>query len=89
MLLDAPCSGEGMQYKKEFKVYQWNEKKVRKLAQLQRELFISAFKALKVGGEMVYSTCTTNVIENEENVEYFLREFEGSLELVKVEMEFD
>ncbi|MBO4204031.1 hypothetical protein J5893_04400 [bacterium] len=49
VLLDAPCSGEGMQYKKEFTVYQRNEKKVKKLAHLQRELFISAFKALKVG----------------------------------------
>ena len=48
MLLDAPCSGEGMQYKSDFKVYQWNEKAVRKLAYLQRELLVSGLRALKV-----------------------------------------
>ena len=35
VLLDAPCSGEGMQYKSDFKVYGWNERSVRKLSELQ------------------------------------------------------
>jgi 16S rRNA C967 or C1407 C5-methylase (RsmB/RsmF family) len=41
VLLDAPCSGEGMQYKSDFKIYHWNEKQVKKLAYLQKELLIS------------------------------------------------
>jgi 16S rRNA C967 or C1407 C5-methylase (RsmB/RsmF family) len=49
VLLDAPCSGEGMQYKSEMKVYQWNEKASRKLAHLQRELLFSGLRALKEG----------------------------------------
>jgi 16S rRNA C967 or C1407 C5-methylase (RsmB/RsmF family) len=41
VLLDAPCSGEGMQYKSDFKIFSWNEKEVRKIANLQQELLIS------------------------------------------------
>jgi 16S rRNA (cytosine1407-C5)-methyltransferase len=41
VLIDAPCSGEGMQYKSDFKVYRWNEKAIRKLAQTQKELLLS------------------------------------------------
>jgi len=48
VLLDAPCSGEGMQYKSDFKVYQWNEKVVRKIASVQEELLVSGLQALKV-----------------------------------------
>jgi 16S rRNA (cytosine1407-C5)-methyltransferase len=48
VLLDAPCSGEGMQYKSDFKVYQWNKKQVQKLAHLQTELLISGLTCLKI-----------------------------------------
>jgi len=48
VLLDAPCSGEGMQYKSDFKIYQRNEKQAKKLAHTQYELLISGCKALKI-----------------------------------------
>lgn len=84
VLVDAPCSGEGMQYKKDFKVYSWNEKKIRNLAKLQVQLFISGFKCLKKWWEIVYSTCTTNKIENEWVVEEVLKEFWGEIELLSM-----
>jgi len=87
VLLDAPCSGEGMQYKSDFKIYQWNEKQVRKLAHIQYELLTAGFKALKIWGELVYSTCTTNTIENEGVVTKILEELGDSIELVNVEIE--
>jgi 16S rRNA C967 or C1407 C5-methylase (RsmB/RsmF family) len=73
-----------MQYKSEMKVYQWNEKANRKLAHLQRKLLFSGLCALKGGGELVYSTCTTNVIENEMVVASVLEFFGEGVELVNV-----
>jgi hypothetical protein len=86
VLLDAPCSGEGMQYKSDFKIYQWNEKQVKKLAYLQKELLIAGLQCLKVGGELVYSTCTTNVLENEGVIARILEELGEYVELVNVEI---
>ena len=48
VLIDAPCSGEGMQYKSDFKVYQRNERQAKKLAHTQYDLLLSGFKALKI-----------------------------------------
>jgi 16S rRNA (cytosine1407-C5)-methyltransferase len=48
VLLDAPCSGEGMQYKSDFKVYRWDEKHSKKIAQTQKELLLSGLEALKI-----------------------------------------
>jgi 16S rRNA (cytosine1407-C5)-methyltransferase len=48
VLLDAPCSGEGMQYKSDVTIYQRNEKVIRKLAHMQYELLIAGLTALKI-----------------------------------------
>ncbi|MDR0607990.1 MAG: RsmB/NOP family class I SAM-dependent RNA methyltransferase [Candidatus Peribacteria bacterium] len=48
VLLDAPCSGEGMQYKSDVNVYHWNEKAIRKLTQTQKSLLLSGLQALKI-----------------------------------------
>lgn len=66
--VDAPCSGEGMMRKDETAVSQWNPGLVRKCAALQREILSDAVDALKPGGCLIYSTCTFNMTENEENV---------------------
>ncbi len=87
VLLDAPCSGEGMQYKSDFKIFSWNEKEVRKIANLQQELLISGLKALKVWGILTYSTCTTNPIENEMNLQKILESFPWKIELLPVEID--
>lgn len=87
VLLDAPCSGEGMQYKSDVNIYQRKEKATRKLAHLQKNLLITGINALKKGGELVYSTCTTNTIENEEVILSILQELKGQIELLEVKIE--
>ncbi|WP_150266724.1 RsmB/NOP family class I SAM-dependent RNA methyltransferase [Paenibacillus tepidiphilus] len=72
ILIDAPCSGEGMFRKDEDMVKQWGPETPLKYAAMQREILASAAKALKPGGTMVYSTCTFAVEENEGMIGEFL-----------------
>jgi len=66
ILLDAPCSGEWTAYKTDDALKYWNLKNIKRIAKLQFQLLESAFIALKVWGELVYSTCTLNRLENED-----------------------
>ncbi|MGN0805522.1 MAG: RsmF rRNA methyltransferase first C-terminal domain-containing protein [Candidatus Coproplasma sp.] len=75
VLVDAPCSGEGMFLKEPNAVTEWSEKNVELCAIRQQKILECAQKALKVGGKMVYSTCTFAPIEDELQVESFLKEF--------------
>jgi 16S rRNA (cytosine1407-C5)-methyltransferase len=76
VLLDAPCSGEGLIYLKGDKPLRfWNIKKVKPMVRVQRDLAESAFLALKKGGEMIYSTCTLEPEENEGIVTHLLDKF--------------
>ena len=84
VLVDAPCSWEWMQYKSDKKVRQRDEKKSKKLSELQIQLLISWLKSLKVWGELVYSTCTTNVLENEYVISEVLKEYWDKIELLPV-----
>lgn len=87
ILLDVPCSGEGIITLKENKVYKgWNEKKVALCSKLQKKLFDSAYNALKPGGIMVYSTCTLNPFENEEIIEYALKKY-PDMKLEEIDLE--
>ena len=72
--VDAPCSGEGMMRKEEVAVTQWNTGLQRQCAELQREILSDAIEALKPGGFMIYSTCTFNREENEENLRWLVEE---------------
>ena len=75
VLLDAPCSGEGRFVATKVQTYRgWSEKTVNDLVKLQKKLFESAYKALKHGGVMVYSTCTINKDENEKMIKAFISE---------------
>jgi 16S rRNA (cytosine1407-C5)-methyltransferase len=65
VLLDAPCSGEGIGFKAEESLKYWNIKNVRTIARLQSKLLIAGLSTLRVGGELLYSTCTLNLLENE------------------------
>ena len=66
VLLDTPCSGEGRFIATSPQTYRnWSLKNVNTLVKLQKKLFESGYKALKSGGELVYSTCTINRFENE------------------------
>ena len=72
ILLDVPCSGIGIIRKKpEIK---WNKTRndLRDVIPVQRDIMENAWKYLRTGGIMIYSTCTLNKEENEENIEWFL-----------------
>ncbi len=72
ILVDAPCSGEGMFRKKDIDTYSWNEKNVEMCAVRQLEILNSVKDLLVSGGRLVYSTCTYNLEENEKVVAKFL-----------------
>lgn len=74
ILLDAPCSWEGIGFKSDEHLKYWNLKNIKKISDLQKKLLLSSFNALKVGWEILYSTCTMNKIENEEVVEFLYKE---------------
>lgn len=76
ILLDVPCSGEGMFRKDKEAVQSYSPSKITEYIGIQREIFDSAYAMLKPGGTMVYSTCTFNPHENEENIEFFIKNYD-------------
>ncbi len=74
VLVDAPCSGEGMFRKDSTAESEWSDEHVKSCAERQLKILNSAKKALKDGGVMVYSTCTFSVEENEGVITRFLKE---------------
>ena len=72
VLCDAPCSGEGMFRKNSRAIEEWSVENVKMCAERQREILSNVAKCVKVGGKLVYSTCTFALEENEENVWWFL-----------------
>ncbi len=74
ILIDAPCSGEGMFRKDRKLIRSWLEKGNDYYAPIQKELLRKAIRLLKPGGKLVYSTCTFNKKENEEVIETALQE---------------
>jgi len=85
VLVDAPCSGFGVIRKKPEVLYTKKMKTVQTLAKLQLELLNAAAKVVKVGGTLVYSTCTILNKENIENVTKFL-EKNTNFKVEKVEI---
>ncbi len=70
VVIDAPCSGEGMMRKEEIARSQWSEGLMRQCAALQRKIIDNAVEMLAPGGYLIYSTCTFNTREDEENAAY-------------------
>lgn len=68
MVVDAPCSGEGMFRKDPGAIAEWSEDNVKLCAQRQQRILTEVWDALKPGGILIYSTCTWNEAENEENM---------------------
>ncbi|MGL5021298.1 MAG: transcription antitermination factor NusB [Mycoplasmatales bacterium] len=76
ILIDAPCSGWGVfRSKPDIKVNQ-NVLEVERLKKIQQKILLTAYNFLKPGGELVYSTCTINKEENEEQIIEFLKHFQ-------------
>ena len=75
ILIDAPCSGEGTLRSTPKTALMWNINSVKNLSGIQKKLVASAIKILKTDGELVYSTCTHAPEENEEVVDFILKNF--------------
>lgn len=89
VLADLPCSGEGR-----FNIYdrasysQWRPNIVPKLARLQKKILKSAILTTKIGGEIVYSTCTLNIEENEKVVQSMLMNTDFQIEIMNIAPRF-
>lgn len=73
IMVDAPCSGEGMFRKEQIAIDEWSFENVQKCAERQREILENAVKCLKSGGAIIYATCTFSLEENEMTVDNFLK----------------
>ena len=79
LLTDVPCSGEGMFRKDEVAVQEWSLGNVEMCRQRQREILGDIWPALKPGGLLIYSTCTFNRYEDEDNVRWLCHETGATL----------
>ena len=75
ILCDVPCSGEGMFRRDEATIGEWSMKNVEQCWRLQRDIVSDAWECLNDGGLLIYSTCTFNTKENEENVSWIIGQF--------------
>ncbi len=75
--VDAPCSGEGMMRKDADARSQWSPGLVRSCAALQREILTASWEALRPGGFLIYSTCTFNPSEDEDNLAFIIESLGG------------
>ena len=89
LLADVPCSGEGMFRKDGSAVDEWNEAAVENCWRRQRSIVSNAWPCLKSGGLFIYSTCTYNVKENEENVSWICRELGAEPVVLHVPQEWE
>lgn len=76
ILLDAPCTGVGTIRKSPKTINMWNPQMVKRILNIQKKLIVSAWKCLKPGGTLVYSTCSTEPEENEGVVDFLCNTFD-------------
>jgi len=84
VLVDAPCSNMGMIRKNYKNIRLWKLRECYGLSKLQKGLLMAAYKAVKPGGIVVYSTCTLEPAENEEVVDYLLRNTDAEIEDIDI-----
>ena len=75
VLVDAPCSGEGMFRKDPAVIKTWDEERPEYFAKLQRDILKNAVRMLRPGGQLLYSTCTFAPVENEGSISWLLENF--------------
>jgi len=88
ILTDVPCSGEGMFRKDSDAIAEWSEDNVRLCASRQRDILSNCWSALRPGGFLIYSTCTYNIHEDEENIRWICDELGAKLMAVPVQAEW-
>lgn len=79
ILADVPCSGEGMMRKEEMAVSQWSPQLISQCAALQQSIIEDVWPALRPGGLLIYSTCTFNPEEDEDNVEWIAQHLDADI----------
>ena len=79
IICDVPCSGEGMFRKDPATISEWSLQNVEKCWRLQREIVADAWECLKPGGFLIYSTCTFNIKENEENIRWIMETYDAEV----------
>ena len=79
IMADVPCSGEGMFRKDPQAIAEWSTQNMENCRQLQRSIIADIWDNLKLGGILIYSTCTFNAHEDEENVAWILKEYGAEL----------
>jgi NOL1/NOP2/sun family putative RNA methylase len=84
ILLDAPCSGEGTIRSTPRTLEMWNINTIKNLSKLQKSLIASAIEILKPNGELIYSTCTHAPEEDEEVVDFALKNFDVEVERINL-----
>lgn len=89
IIADVPCSGEGMFRKDTQAIEEWSLQNVEKCCQLQRSIITDIWNNLRPGGILVYSTCTFNAHENEENIAWILNHYDAELIEIPVEKEWN
>lgn len=77
ILTDVPCSGEGMFRKDETAIREWSTENVALCSRRQRRIVADIWDCLKPGGILIYSTCTYNEWENEQNIRWLTREYKA------------
>lgn len=88
ILVDAPCSGEGMFRKDEGAISEWSVDNVKLCKERQQRILADIWPALKSGGLLLYSTCTYNTEENEENVEWIRDELGAEVLPIEIQEEW-
>lgn len=86
ILVDAPCSGEGTIRTSPRTAEMWNYNGIKKMSYIQKRLLSSAIKLLKVGGELVYSTCTFAPEEDEEVIDFILSQFRDEIKIESINL---
>lgn len=88
VVADVPCSGEGLFRKDRASVDEWSENNTQLCAARQRRILAEAWECLKPGGILIYSTCTFNSAENEENLDWLSGLYNADSVLLETEAEW-
>ena len=89
ILVDAPCSGEGLFRRDKEAIKEWSLNNVLFCQKRQRQILSDIWPCLKEGGFLIYSTCTFNTRENEENVKFIMEELGADILPVSINPEWN
>ena len=89
ILTDVPCSGEGMFRKDAISIEEWSPENVTLCWKRQQEIIADIWPALKPGGLLIYSTCTYNTKEDEENIKWIAQEYGAEILPIPINPEWN